>query len=77
MKDAPHPNAARLFETFMYSREYSQALVRSYNFPLRSDVTPANGKDLKDLRWYRNQPSRLLEGIPQVIELWRKVFGGV
>ncbi len=77
MKDAPHPNAARLFETFMYSREYSQALVKSSNFPLRSDVAPANGKDLKDLRWYRNQPSRLQEGIPESVELWRRVFGGV
>lgn len=25
----------------------------------------------------RNQPSRRLDGIPQIIELWRNVFGGV
>ena len=76
MRDAPHPNAARLFENFMYSREYSQALVKSFNFPLRSDVAPASGKSLNDIKWYRNTPTRLADGIPQVIDLWNQIVGG-
>jgi len=75
IKDAPHPNAARLFENFMYSREYSQALVKSFNFPLRSDVVSATGKTLHDLKWYHNDPARLTDGVPQAIEIWRSLFG--
>ncbi len=75
LKDAPHPNAARLFESFMYSREYSQTLVKSFNFPLRSDVAATNNKTLKEIKWYRNQASRLADGIPQAIDLWKKIFG--
>jgi len=75
LKAAPHPNAARLFENFMYSREYSETLVKSFNFPLRGDVAPANNKTLKDIKWYRNKPSRLAGGIPQAIDLWKKIFG--
>ncbi len=76
LKDAPHPHAAELFENFMYSRAYSEALVKSYNFPLRRDASAPNRKTLEEIRWYRNTAIRLADGIPQAIELWQKVFGG-
>jgi len=75
MKDAPHPNAARLFENFMYSREYSEVLVKSYNYPLRTDVAPANGVRLDKVKWYRNKVDRLATGVPEVIAKWRETFG--
>ena len=75
MKDAPHPNAGRLFMNFMYSREYSDALVKSYNYPLRTDVPSANGVKLDKIRWYRNKVARLESGIPEVVARWRELFG--
>lgn len=75
LKDAPHPNAARLFENFMYSREYSEALVKSFNYPLRTDVTPGNGIKLDQIRWTRNTVARLTTGIPEVVAKWRETFG--
>src|SRR5581483_9671678 len=66
LKDAPHPNAARLFMNFYYSREYSQALVKSFNYPIRIDVPPANGVKLDKIKWYRNKVDRLTAGIPEV-----------
>ena len=43
MKDAPHPNAARLFEDFYYSREYSLAMAKTFNSHLRNDVEAPSG----------------------------------
>ncbi|MBV8425526.1 MAG: extracellular solute-binding protein [Candidatus Eremiobacteraeota bacterium] len=74
LKDAPHPNAGRLFMNFMYSREYSEALVKSYNYPLRTDVPSANGVKLDKIRWYRNKVQRLETGIPEVVAKWRETF---
>ncbi len=76
LKGAPHPNAARLFENFMYSKTYSETLVKSFNLPLRNDVVPTDGKTLAQIRWYRNSPTRLADGIPQAVDLWRQLFGG-
>lgn len=74
LKAAPHPNAGRLFMNFMYSREYSQALVKSYNYPLRTDVPSANGVKLEKIRWTRNKVDRLASGIPEVVAKWRETF---
>jgi iron(III) transport system substrate-binding protein len=74
MKQAPHPNAARLFMNFFYSKEYSEALVKSFNYPLRTDVPAANGAHLDKIRWYRNKVQRLATGIPEVVAKWRETF---
>jgi len=75
MKDAPHPNAAKLFENFFYSREYSSVLAKTYNFPLRGDVASANGARLEKIHWTRVKVDRLLTGVPEVIAKWRETFG--
>ena len=75
MKNAPHPNAARLFANFYFSREYSQALVETYNFPMRSDVRAANGLRLDRIKYYLNKVDRLAVGIPEVVAKWRQTFG--
>ena len=75
MKDAPHPNAARLFESFYYSQEYSQTMAKTYNYPLRSDVASPTGKSVDQIKSYRNKGERLQTGIPDAIEKWRETFG--
>jgi iron(III) transport system substrate-binding protein len=75
MKDAPHPNAARLFESFFYSKEYSQAMVKTFNYPLTPDVAPGSGKTIDQIKWYRNKVDRLESGIPEVVAKWRETFG--
>ena len=44
MKDAPHPNAGRLFESFYYTPEYSATMARTYNYPLLESVPPPSGQ---------------------------------
>jgi iron(III) transport system substrate-binding protein len=75
LKDAPHPNAARLFESFFYSKEYSLAMAKTYNYPLRADVPATSGKALDQVKWYRNKVDRLTAGIPEVTDKWRETFG--
>jgi iron(III) transport system substrate-binding protein len=75
LKDAPHPAAARLFETFFYSREYSQALAKSFNYPLRADVPAPTGVPIDKLKYYRNKVERLNKGIEEAIGKWGETFG--
>ena len=75
LKDAPHPNAGRLFESFFYTKEYSQAMAKTFNYPLRSDVPAPSGVPIDKLKYYRNKGDRLDKGIPEVIEKWRETFG--
>jgi len=75
MKDAPHPNAGRLFENFMYSKEYSAELVKQAHFPLRSGVTSMNGMTLEKIKWMRVKADRLASGVPEVVAKWRETFG--
>lgn len=75
LKDAPHPQAARLFESFFYSTEYSQTMAKTSNYPLRTDVPPTSGKAIDTVKWYRNKPDRLLTGVPEAIGKWRETFG--
>jgi len=74
MKDAPHPNAAKLFENFLYSAEYSKAMVKTFNFPLNPQVKPANGKVLSDIKYLRVGPEALDKGVPEGIQKWREIF---
>jgi iron(III) transport system substrate-binding protein len=75
LKDAPHPNAGRLFESFFYTREYSQAIARTFNYPLRSDVPAPSGIPIDKVKYYRSKAERLDKGIPEAIEKWRETFG--
>ena len=74
MKEAPHPNAARLLMNFYYSKEYSQAAAQTYNLPLRLDVPSPTGIRLDRMRTYHVKIDRLLTGIPEVIAKWRETF---
>ncbi len=76
IKGSKHPNAAQLFANFMYSKEYSQALVKTYNYPLREDVEPAAGvPKLDKIKVIRNTVEQLTRDLPGSIEKWRSVMG--
>ncbi len=75
LKDAPHPSAARLLESFYYTKEYSMTMAKVYNYPLRADVPPPSGVPIDKVKWYRNKAERLEKGIPDAIAKWRETFG--
>lgn len=75
LRAAPHPSAARLFMNFYYSREYSQALLKSFVLPLRTDVAAARNVHFDRLKLYRTNVDRLATGVPEVVAKWRETFG--
>ena len=74
MKDAPHPNAARLFVNFFYSKEYSDVMYNTFNLPLLPGVAAAFDERLDRIKTYRNRVERLSAGIPEVVAKWRETF---
>src|SRR5215813_2082507 len=76
MKGSQRPNAAQLFVNFMYSKEYSEALVSTSNYPLRADIKPVAGTPTLDkIKWHRNKVDRLITGVPEAIQKWREIMG--
>ena len=75
-KNAPHPNAAKLFMEFLLSPEHSKVAVDFYGEPLHSSVKGAPGtKPLDQVKTIRPTPEEIEEGIPEVKEQWRDTFG--
>ncbi|GAC1585890.1 MAG: extracellular solute-binding protein [Candidatus Elarobacter sp.] len=74
LKQAPHPNAARLLMNFYYSREYSETMTKTFNLPLRPDVPAADNVRYDKIKTYHVKIERLLTGIPEVIAKWRETF---
>ncbi len=76
LKNAPHPNAARLFMEFLLSADFSQVLVKARYESMRPDVKPLPGvKPVSEIKIIQPTVDDQLKGIPAVAELWRDVFG--
>ena len=76
IKGSKHPNAGQLFVNFMYSKEYSQALVQTFNYPLRGDVKPAAGvPPLDQIKVLRNSVEQLTKDLPDAQRKWREIMG--
>ncbi len=76
LRNAPHPNAAKLFMEFVTGPAYSQAARTYFAESLRPEVPPPPGaKPLDQIRLVTATPQEVQTGIPEVKELWRDTFG--
>jgi iron(III) transport system substrate-binding protein len=76
LKNAPHPNAARLFMEFLSGPEFNEILVKARYESMRADVKPLPGaRPVSELKLIRPSLDDTVKGIPAVAELWRDVFG--
>jgi iron(III) transport system substrate-binding protein len=76
VKNAPHPNAARLFMEFLLGPEFNEILVKARYESMRADVKPLPGaKSITEVKIIRPTLEETTKGIPAVAELWRDVFG--
>jgi iron(III) transport system substrate-binding protein len=77
-KDAPHPNAARLFADFLFSTKVQQFLVDKGG--LRSVVPgvkdPAGRTPLKDIRVIPDDPAGMLPQVEEIKKKYAAIFGG-
>lgn len=75
LKDAPHPNAAKLFMNFITSKEYSELVAKYYEQPLRGDVKIKEAKTVSEIQSLVPTPTEIQQGIPEIINKWRNTFG--
>jgi iron(III) transport system substrate-binding protein len=76
LRNAPHPNAARLFLEFMASPAYAQATRPFFAESLRLEVPPPEGaRPLDQIALLTPTAQEVEVGIPEVKELWRDTFG--
>lgn len=75
-KNAPHPNAAKLFMEFCTGPDYFRVTREFYNESLRADVPPPQGsKPLDAVKLLIPTPQEIETGVPEVKEQWRETFG--
>ena len=77
MKDAPHPNAARLFYQYLFSRDTQQMLVefgglRSVRSGLKE---PANRVPITRIRLFRDDPQGVLKTSDEMKTRYAQYFG--
>ena len=77
LKEAPHPNAARLFQSFLYTREAQQMLVDVGNArSFHPEVKDKPGrKPLKEIKLWRADPAKQLEQVEEIKRRYSEIFG--
>jgi iron(III) transport system substrate-binding protein len=76
MKNARHPNAAKLFLEFLHGKEAGEIVKDEYGSPLRTDVEPRPGvKRVNEMKLIQPSVDEIVKGIPEVTEQWRDTFG--
>ena len=75
-KNAPHPNAAKLFMEFTAGEAYAKVVRKFFIMPLRTDVPPPDGAlPFDQIKLITATPAEIEDGIPDVKEQWRDTFG--
>ena len=76
LKDAPHPNAAKLFMEFLLGREFSAILAGARYEVMRADVKPLPGsKPVTEVKILQPTIDDATTGIAEAAAVWREVFG--
>ena len=75
LKDAPHPNAGKLFQDFMTSKEYSQVLVKFSEVPIRGDVPFSGIPPLDQIKVQQRTPQEIRDRLPGIIDRFQQTFG--
>lgn len=76
LRNAPHPNAAKLFMEYQAGKEMSQVIRGLYAEPLRPDVPgPEGSLPLDQIKLLAPSLEEQEKGVPEVRDLWRDTFG--
>jgi iron(III) transport system substrate-binding protein len=75
-KNAPSPNAGKLYLEFLLSKEAGEVQVKSHSLAVMKGVAPAPGaKPLEQIKVVRPTEEEITKGIPEVKEKFRDTFG--
>ena len=75
--DAPHPNAARVLQNFLYTAKCQQLLVNEGGLrSVHPDVKePADRTPLKDIKLLPDDPAAMLPQIAEIKKRYTALFG--
>jgi iron(III) transport system substrate-binding protein len=75
-KNAPSPNAGKLYMEFLLSKEAGEVQVKSHSLAVMKGVKPGPGaKPLEQIKVVRPSEEEITKGIPEVKEKFRDTFG--
>ena len=75
-RNAPHPNAAKLFMEFAASPGYADAARKFFIMSLRPEIPPPDGAlPFDKVKLIQATPAQIEEGVPEIKEQWRDTFG--
>ena len=75
-KNAPSPNAAKLYMEYLLSKEAAEIQVKAHSLAVIKGIAPAPGaKPLEQIKVVRPTEEEILKGIPEVKEKFRDTFG--
>jgi len=75
-KNAPAPNAAKLFVEFMLDKEAAEVQVKDNQLSVIKGIKPTPGaKPLEQIKVIRPTEEEITKGIPEVKEKFRDTFG--
>ncbi len=75
-KNAPSPNAAKLFIEFLLDKEAAEVQVKNHSLSVIKGIKPAPGaKPLEEIKVIRPTEEEITKGIPEVKEKFRDTFG--
>jgi iron(III) transport system substrate-binding protein len=74
---APHPNAARVFQTFLFSRETQQMLIDSGGLRSVHGLTkdPPGRKTLSEIKILHDDPVAVADKVDEIKATYTKYFG--
>ena len=77
MEKAPHPNAARLFQSYLFTPESQQMLVDvGWARSMHPQVKPApNMKPLSEIKYFPEQAEQIEKGIEEIKRRYSRYFG--
>jgi iron(III) transport system substrate-binding protein len=76
IRNAPHPNAAKLFMEFQTGVGLSTAIRLLFNESIRPDVPPPEGsRPLDQVKMLAPSIEDAEKGVPEVRDAWRETFG--
>jgi iron(III) transport system substrate-binding protein len=75
-KNAPAPNAGKLFIEFLLDKEAAEVQVKDHSLSVIKGIKPAPGaKPLETIKVIRPTEEEITKGIPEVKEKFRDTFG--
>ena len=76
LKDAPHPEAAKLFMEFLLGTEIAEMTAEQFSTPIRGDVAVREGViPLGEVKVLSATKEQIIDEVSETAEMFRDTFG--